>query len=575
MHAAMNSNANSPGDGWFTNDITGESSQAARGDNTHRQSKDEDSGRAPLLAGKEGDECFTCDEAIDQMGMGMFQYKLTALIGAHWTFGMAMLIAVIPFMLLGAKNEMGFPPLVEGLVAASNLVGAMVGGCILGPLSDEVGRRPVILWAMVLGSVGTALGAACPEPISLSFTRIMVGTTLAGIGIVTNNLLCEGLPSSTRAVCMAALHIAWQVGKLIVIGLSIPIQSHEWRTMLLIVATPPLLLAILAWFTIRESSRFLLVTGSYSEAVEELQYIADENGVSLPPGRLEGYPKKEEESIWSRGLKLMDPCLKQTSVLLFVLFFLVNYGSYGTSIYLLQFYSDQGKEKLASMCYMAETLGNIVGISLVCLFMDKVDRRLLLLLGFLGDGTISMIFFNMPTEWGTLAMMFVKGIFSDTIWTVIYVYTPECYPSSVRGTGTGFITSLSRVGSIVAALSGAALFSIEPHLLFYLAGTLNITAAFITLFLPIETRGVQLQDEMAELRDRQEDHHRLMQAGDWDPKQVSIMHGLWIASCGSVQKPSQTAQEPASGETHGVQSGIGVDGDAEQNAASDELKKDD
>ena len=105
----------------------------------------------------------------------------------------------------------------------------MVGGIVLGPLSDEIGRRPVVLLGIVSGAVGSGLGAMCPEAVSLSVTRIVVGVALAGSGMVTNNMVCEGLPASHRGPAMAFLHLAFQLGKLVLIILTLPFPSRQLK----------------------------------------------------------------------------------------------------------------------------------------------------------------------------------------------------------------------------------------------------------------------------------------------------------------------------------------------------------
>lgn len=180
-------------------------------------------------------------------------------------------------------------------------------------------------------------------------------------------------------------------------------------------------------------------------------------------------------------------------MVLLLVYLCLNYGSYGTAIYMLQFYSDQGKEYLSSLCYAGETIGNCCGILAVMVVMERVDRRLLLFIGFVGDGILTLVFHLFEIDAAILTVIFLKGVFSETIWAVIYVYLPECYPSSLRGTATGCIMAPSRIGSIVAALSGATVYAKSAHMLFITNGIVLLVAAFCVLFLPFETRGRQLQ----------------------------------------------------------------------------------
>jgi len=61
------------------------------------------------------------------------------------------------------------------------LAGATLGGIILGFLSDRIGRRAVLILALLSYGSGSALGAIAPGWEILAATRVLVG---AGVGAV-------------------------------------------------------------------------------------------------------------------------------------------------------------------------------------------------------------------------------------------------------------------------------------------------------------------------------------------------------------------------------------------------------
>jgi putative MFS transporter len=84
--------------------------------------------------------------------------------------------------------------------------------------------------------------------------------------------------------------------------------------------------------------------------------------------------------------------------------------------------------------------------------------------------------------------------FSLGAWGALYAYTPELYPTSVRGTGFGAASGMSRIAGALAPVIGGALLasSLVLPLTMYALGFL-LGAAAVGL-LGIETRGRPLRD---------------------------------------------------------------------------------
>jgi len=84
---------------------------------------------------------------------------------------------------------------------------------------------------------------------------------------------------------------------------------------------------------------------------------------------------------------------------------------------------------------------------------------------------------------------------------VVYIYTPEVYPTLLRSSGLGMGSSMARVGGmltpfVAVVLSRQSLTGIQAALSIY--GGSSIVAAVCSFFLPIETMGRPLQDSLEE-----------------------------------------------------------------------------
>jgi putative MFS transporter len=90
---------------------------------------------------------------------------------------------------------------------------------------------------------------------------------------------------------------------------------------------------------------------------------------------------------------------------------------------------------------------------------------------------------------GSLSVFFLAGAYS-----VVYAYTPENYPTEVRGTGTGTAMSWGRIGGIVAPTAVGFLY---PLIGLYMTLTIVslgfVLAALAVAFLGTETKGKNLE----------------------------------------------------------------------------------
>ena len=70
-----------------------------------------------------------------------------------------------------------FAPLssfLQGVIVSFLLVGAVTGAIAGGPLSDRLGRRPVVLLAAIIFAVGAIAAALAPNVLILIFARFIL-----------------------------------------------------------------------------------------------------------------------------------------------------------------------------------------------------------------------------------------------------------------------------------------------------------------------------------------------------------------------------------------------------------------
>jgi putative MFS transporter len=80
------------------------------------------------------------------------------------------------------------------------------------------------------------------------------------------------------------------------------------------------------------------------------------------------------------------------------------------------------------------------------------------------------------------------------MWSVLYAYTPELYPTRSRATGAGFASSIGRVGSLTGPYIVGVLLPITGQAgIFTLGAASFIVAALVVFALGAETKGQSLE----------------------------------------------------------------------------------
>jgi MFS family permease len=142
---------------------------------------------------------------------------------------------------------------IGAVINAAYLFGMMFGGILTGIFSDRFGRKPAVILSMAGIGLFTFLTAFAPSWSVVVACRVLSGFGVGGILVSSATLIAEVWSAQNRRVIMGILSITIPVG-IFSAGL-ITYNITAWRTGFLF-GLLPLVLAVIGYFTIKESEKW-------------------------------------------------------------------------------------------------------------------------------------------------------------------------------------------------------------------------------------------------------------------------------------------------------------------------------
>jgi AAHS family 4-hydroxybenzoate transporter-like MFS transporter len=208
--------------------------------------------------------------AIDDSRLGGFQKRLIAFC-AMLAFVEGFDAQVAGYLVPALTDAWNFSPTTIGMFVSTGLFGILLGSLVLAPLADRVGRKPIILIALVTVGVGSlGMAAATTSPALFAF-RFLAGF---GIGAAMPNaiaLTSEYVPTRSRGFGVVLMFNGFNLGALVA-GLATAEMVHAfgWRGVFALGGVLPLLLVPVFAFLVPESIRFLALRGGADESLGRL-----------------------------------------------------------------------------------------------------------------------------------------------------------------------------------------------------------------------------------------------------------------------------------------------------------------
>ncbi|BBC93413.1 sugar porter family MFS transporter [Streptomyces griseofuscus] len=406
-------------------------------------------------------------------------------------------------------------------VIAIALIGCAIGAATAGRIADRIGRIRCMQIAATLFTI-SAVGSALPFALwDLAFWRIVGGFAIGMASVIGPAYIAEVAPPAYRgrlgSFQQAAIVVGIAISQLVNWGLLNAAGGNQrghlmgleaWQVMLGVMVIPAALYGLLS-FAIPESPRFLLSVGKRERAKEILAEVEGESAdLDKRVADIEHAMKSEHRSTFKDllggGFFFKPIVWVGIGLSVFQQFVGINVAFYYSST----LWQSVGVDPTDSFFYSFTTsIINIVGTVIAMIFVDRIGRKPLALIGSVGmvvglaleawAFSYHLVDGKLPATQGWVALIaaHIFVLFFALSWgVVVWVMLGEMFPNRIRAAALGVAAAAQWIANWAITASFPSLAD------WNLSGTYIIYTVFAALSIPFvlkfvkETKGKTLEE---------------------------------------------------------------------------------
>lgn len=417
------------------------------------------------------------------------------------------------------RYEVGSAVLAQVIAVA--LIGCAIGAATAGRIADRIGRIRVMQIASVLFTI-SAVGSALPFALwDLAFWRIIGGFAIGMASVIGPAYIAEVSPSAYRgrlgSFQQAAIVIGIAISQLVNWGIlnladgkqrGVIAGLEAWQWMLGVMVIPAVLYGLLS-FAIPESPRYLISVDKIDRAKGVLAEVEGKTvDLDKRVAEIKDAMRREHKASFKDLLGSKFGFLPIVWVGIGLSVFQQLVGINVAFYYSSALWQSVGIDPSASFFYSFTTsIINIIGTVIAMIFVDRIGRRPLALIGSAGMalalGLEAWAFSaktaagTLPATEGTVALIaaHVFVLFFALSWgVVVWVFLGEMFPNKIRAAALGVAASAQWIANWAITASFPSLSD------WNLSGTYVIYMVFALLSIPFvlkyvkETKGKALEE---------------------------------------------------------------------------------
>ena len=438
-------------------------------------------------------------KTIDDYPVTSFVKRITLYSGGTaFLDGCNMIVASLALTLMG--DEVAFTPTETGLYASMYVLGVFLASFIGGKIGDSVGRTKIYKIAPLLVAIFSLALFVFHTPWILIAGRFVIGVCIGADYPMANSLVSELSPAAWRGKGLVILMFAWYVGALAgsLVGFAMYNMEGGWPLLLASTAIPAILFFI-GRMTVPESPRWLADKGRMAEAEASLKKVfgdvadvADLGDVNAEAAAEGAAPKASLMQAFKRGYFKrfffvagfwVCQCAPVTVVFMF-----------GPTI-LQQFGMGEGSMSVlgTALIYVFFMLGVMPAMK----WIERMPRRTTVIVTYV---VMSVALLGLGLVSGASPVLILVFF---ALYAIPYglqsvldnVYPPELFPTEIRGTAIGTLTSVSKLGGAIASFAfpiGLAAVGLGPCVI--VGAVISVIGLVISVMFAPETKGMTLEE---------------------------------------------------------------------------------
>lgn len=393
-------------------------------------------------------------------------------------YDIGVLGAILPA--LSTYPDWNLTPLQLGAIGSYTVVGMLIGGIVIGTLSEIYGRKPLFLFCLTLFAACMVPSAFAPTPFWFGVSRFIAGLGLGGIIPIAAAMTIEYSPKARKSFNYGLMYSGYSVGILVaaLCGRTF-LADFGWRVVVLIGAAP-LIAVPLLWKLLPESVESLVSRGKLQQARE----VAAHMGVPMPVRQVA--PK--DKAGWKQVLaEIFSLHRAFETVCFWVALFMGLLLVYGLAQWLPQIMRKNGYALGDSLMFLAVfSFSSAIGGIVLGSWADRFNVKTTVALSYLMGGVgIAALAIKAPLIVNYLFVA-IAGFGTISASLILTGFLAQRLDASVRSAGTGWALSFSRIGALSGPLLGGyiASLNIEPAWNFYVFAGVALLAALAVQLIP-------------------------------------------------------------------------------------------
>lgn len=439
-------------------------------------------------------------QRFERLPLTRYQKGIFAIIATAWLFD-SIDLAALTFVLAPISDEFGFTKGQAGLFASASFFGMFLGASGAGMLADRVGRKTIFQASMIIWGIGSLLLVLAPNLATLVACRVIIGIGMGAEFPVAQSLVSEFIPARSRGKYMGWLEGFWPIGFVVCGVLAIVlIPTLGWRSLFVV----QFLLA--AWVLVirrrvPESPRWLSSQGREEDANRTMDQIERDversSGSPLPEPQPANF--RETFSKQFSLSTLFTGQYRSRTIMAWVLWFCVLLGYYGITTWIAALLADGGFSVAKSTNFVVlMALWGIPGFLTAAYLLDRIGRKPVLIGFILLSAAAAFIYGQAASNFQLILFGSFMQFFFFGMWSALYAYTPEVFPTRARATGCGTSSGVGRLGALLGpSLVPLILVAGGTGAVFALAAAAFVVAALVVLIFGPETNQKVLEEVSA------------------------------------------------------------------------------